>query len=80
LQTSTPAELASGVFWTISTQDQQYDAGGLPPGNYATIRTVAQRQLAVVIPRATNSARLSVTAEFWSPVAGKGTLAPAAQG
>jgi hypothetical protein len=77
LQTSTAAELAAGLYWTVSSQEQQYDAGGIPLGSYATIRTVAQRQLTVVIPRKKKGAKLVVTAEYWSPLSGVGTLPPA---
>lgn len=80
LRTSTPQELAAAEYWTVGSQEQQYEAGGIAQGSYATIRTVAQRQLAVVIPYKKKGAQLSVTAEYWSPLAGKGTLPPVRTG
>ncbi|MDX6211082.1 MAG: hypothetical protein QOF82_169 [Frankiales bacterium] len=77
LETSTAQELAAGIFWNVRTVDDRYNEGGVALGSYATIRTVALRQLAVLIPRKQAKAKLAVTAAIETPIAGSGTLAAA---
>jgi hypothetical protein len=76
LETSTAQELTAGIYWNVNTIDDRYNEGGVAQGSYATIRTVALRQLAVLIPRKQANAKLAVTAESWTPMAGRGTPAP----
>ncbi|MDX6257037.1 MAG: hypothetical protein QOJ11_3371 [Frankiales bacterium] len=76
LETSTAQELAAGVYWNVNSPDDRYSEGGVAQGRYSAIRTVAQRQLAVVIPRKQAKTKLAVTAENWSPISGRGTLVP----
>jgi hypothetical protein len=72
--TLTDAELANGVRYTVDTRDTQYNAGGVPQGRYTMLRTVRQRQIAVVVPRKPTKAKLNVIGETWGTISGRGTI------
>ena len=70
----TGAELSSGVRWIVDDANLQFEYGGVAQGDYTTLRTVAERQVAVLVPHLHSSAKLQLVAETWGPISGKGTL------
>lgn len=70
----TSTELSTGVRWVVDSANLQFEYGGVAQGDYTTLRTVAQRQVAVLVPRKGSTAKLQLVAETWGPITGKGTL------
>jgi hypothetical protein len=74
VDTLTQAELASGSRYVIDSQDLQYNAGGIAQGRYTQLRTVGQRQVAIIVPRKHSTTKLTVTGLLWGPISGTGSV------
>ena len=70
----TTAEQAAGTRWVVDTMDKQYDSAGVAQGSYVALRTVQERQLAIVVPKKKSAAKLVVASEYDSPISGTGTI------
>jgi hypothetical protein len=74
LATLGATEVAAGTRYDIDSPDLQYNAGGIAQGRYLQIRTVAQRQVAIIVPRKHSATKLAVTGLLWGPISGTGVL------